>query len=403
MSLYRRGETWWTDFTVCGRRYRMSTEKANFRQAQDAEKKLIADAGRGLIGAGSPSFTRKTPFSDALQRYIDEREHLGKVRDKTIRIERERGKVLKAAFSRRPPGQFTADVVNGFIEIRKKAGISNATVNRELDVLRGILKRAKLWWRVAEDVKPLKLDNQDTGRVLTFEEKTKLLAVAKKRADWKNARLAMQICLNTTMRPGEIANLQWRDVSLLDNEITVRRSKTVAGVRVIPMNADALAAALELREICKLEFGDPQPEWFLFPGRVYPTWKRTPTRPQKSWADAWRAIRKKAGLTLRFYDLRHQAITELAENPEVSEETIRGLAGHVSRKMLERYSHARMKAKRSAVGTLGSGLPVHVTNHVTNAPLEENEPPQVIEEIGGRQGTRTPGLLVANEALFQLS
>ena len=31
------------------------------------------------------------------------------------------------------------------------------------------------------------------------------------------------------------------------------------------------------------------------------------------------------------------------------------------------------------------------------------KPWQVAEKIGGRQGTRTPGLLVANEALFQLS
>jgi hypothetical protein len=42
----------------------------------------------------------------------------------------------------------------------------------------------------------------------------------------------------------------------------------------------------------------------------------------------------------------------LAENPNVSEETIRGLAGHVSRRMLERYSHTRTRAKEEAIRTL---------------------------------------------------
>jgi len=37
----------------------------------------------------------------------------------------------------------------------------------------------------------------------------------------------------------------------------------------------------------------------------------------------------------RFHDLRHHAITELGE-PGASEQTIMAIAGHVSRKMLER-------------------------------------------------------------------
>jgi len=36
----------------------------------------------------------------------------------------------------------------------------------------------------------------------------------------------------------------------------------------------------------------------------------------------------------------------------VSEETIRALAGHVSRKMLERYSHIRLAAKQAAIQSL---------------------------------------------------
>ncbi len=56
---------------------------------------------------------------------------------------------------------------------------------------------------------------------------------------------------------------------------------------------------------------------------------------------------------IRFHDLRHQAITELAESG-ASEQTIMAIAGHVSRRMLERYSHVRLEAKREALEALSA-------------------------------------------------
>src|SRR5215469_7839286 len=55
--------------------------------------------------------------------------------------------------------------------------------------------------------------------------------------------------------------------------------------------------------------------------------KIDPTRPQKSWRSAWRSLRKAAGLQhLRFHDLRHHAITELAES-QASDQTVMAIAG----------------------------------------------------------------------------
>ena len=61
------------------------------------------------------------------------------------------------------------------------------------------------------------------------------------------------------------------------------------------------------------------------------------------------------GERLRFHDLRHQAITELAE-AGVSDATLMALAGHMSREMLEHYSHVRLAAKRAAIDMLAGGL-----------------------------------------------
>jgi integrase len=71
-----------------------------------------------------------------------------------------------------------------------------------------------------------------------------------------------------------------------------------------------------------------------------------------SYKTAFETAREKAAMAVRFYDARHTFITRLAENPNVSEETIRQLAGHVSPRMLARYAHIRIQARRAAIAGL---------------------------------------------------
>src|SRR5271169_6094328 len=72
------------------------------------------------------------------------------------------------------------------------------------------------------------------------------------------------------------------------------------------------------------------------------------------WKTAWNVARSTAKLKYRWHDARHTFISRLAENANVSEQTITALAGHVSKRMLERYSHIRAQAKRDAIATLES-------------------------------------------------
>ncbi|HUY25926.1 MAG TPA: hypothetical protein VMV27_00785 [Candidatus Binataceae bacterium] len=75
-------------------------------------------------------------------------------------------------------------------------------------------------------------------------------------------------------------------------------------------------------------------------------------RPIGEWKSAWRRALKISSVKVRWHDRRHTLVSRLAENPAVSEETIRALAGHVSRSMLARYSHIRADAKRAAISAL---------------------------------------------------
>ena len=94
-------------------------------------------------------------------------------------------------------------------------GISNRTVNMEIGWLARLLKRAKRWHLVADEIKPLP-EKRDVGRALSREQKLRLIEVAARKPEWQLARLAAIVALNTTMRASEIRALQWKDVNFIE-------------------------------------------------------------------------------------------------------------------------------------------------------------------------------------------
>lgn len=91
-----------------------------------------------------------------------------------------------------------------------------------------------------------------------------------------------------------------------------------------------------------------------------------------SYKRAYDTARSKAGLDYRLYDARHTFITRLAENPRVSEETIRQLAGHVNPRMLARCAHIRAQARRDAIAALE--LPQEVENAKSEVESPQKSP-----------------------------
>jgi integrase len=252
MSLFKRHKTWWTDVSINGQRYRESLETTDWREAQAREKEFIIDASQGKLGHSSHKFAR-LPFPEASKRYLADREP--RLARRSIVTELERLKPLRLHFERVTLVQISAESIMGYVTARKASGVGNRTVNLELGILRRILKRGKLWHRMADDIKPLP-ERRDIGRALTYEEKVRLLKTANSKPEWQIARLAMELALNTTMRACEIRGLVWRDINLLERTLTVRHSKTEAGERVIPLNANAWSAIMELRDRTKKLLGE---------------------------------------------------------------------------------------------------------------------------------------------------
>jgi len=386
MALKKRGKTWHTHFYVDGQRVRQSLETSDWREAQAKEKELIAQAAQGNFAASHQGFA-KLPFSQAAASYFNGRKL--ELRESSQKKERQLLVKPREFFQEKCLAKITAEDVLRFREWRSESGVGPAIINMEVGVIRRMLKRAKRWHQFGADIRPLK-EPRSIGRALTYEEKLRLIRAAGQNEEWQRAQAAMSLALCTTMRGCEIKRLQWRDMDLLNRAILVRTSKTDAGERLIPMNDETLEIVMRLRERAK-GFNGTEAQHYVFPacehGHV------DPTRNQTSFRTAWRRLTKAAGLAgLRFHDLRHHAITELAES-QVSDQTIMAIAGHVSQKMLARYSHVRTEARRQAVMALsakpmgstlkGGKSEGYDTNHDTNQVVTDIPSPEVIENMVG--------------------
>jgi integrase len=243
---------------------------------------------------------------------------------------------------------FNEAVVTKYQNDRLSEGTAPKTINEEVGFLLRILEepgeliRARL-----RKKKMLKLRvRKSVGKAYTEDEKKRMLEEAAK-ARSPHIYLALTLALNAGMRDSEIRSLSWEQIDFAKRFLAVGRSKTEAGEgRTIPLNSDLFAVFMDYVEWYELKYGKIRPEWYVFPSRSpQPT---DPTRHVTTLKTVWNTIREKAGVKGRWHDNRHTLITELAESG-AGDQTIMDIAGHVSNRMLEHYSHIRMQAKRNAL------------------------------------------------------
>ena len=349
------------EFVYQGKRIQESTGCKTKTAAKAWEEERKRDLERAHAGLPiEPKARRIRTVAEIIRPYLDNYvlahrpSSVAFANTKLRNIERLLGVVLLA--------DLTEDRVRQYIRERQNENVSGRTINMEL----GELSRAighpwsSLWPKV------IKLEeHKDLGRALSPEEQKRVLDVAGSLRS-PIIRTIIPTLLLTGMRPGEPLALSWAQVDLFERTITVGRAKTSSGTgRVIPMNDELTTILSSHREWFIEHFGEPLPDHYVFPfGSPQPT---QPDRHVTDISSGWDLIRRAANIRCRLHDLRHTFATQLAENG-VPESTMLALMGHMSRAMLERYSHIRMKAKREAV----AGVTLH-----SRAPNSERVPVKV--------------------------
>ena len=350
MTVYKRGGKWSYKFRFAGQLIRESTKSASESIAKRAERKRRQQLEEGFNGITRPQ--RGQIFSVTAEKWLKTKQP--DLAPRTIIIERMNLKHLNPFFGKNMLCDLTPDDVAIYQGERLQAGAAPKTVNLEIGTLRAILRKNRLWAGLQPDVRMLKV-REEMGRAISHEEEGRLLEACSKSRS-RSLYPAVVLALNTAMRLGEIRMLTWEQIDFAHKTLRVGRGKTLAGEgRVIPLNQRAYSTL----ELWRSNFPDALPEHFAFPQERYGQggpYRVNYREPILSWRVAWENAKGKAGVSCRFHDLRHTCISRLAESP-ASDQTIMSIAGHVSRRMLERYSHIRLEAKRQALEAINNPQP----------------------------------------------
>lgn len=333
------------EFVLHGKRIQESTGSTSKTVAKEYEKRRRSELERAAAGLPveekSPRLRSVAEVADA---YVEgyKLNH----RQASIVFASARLKQVKRILGKSLLSELTEDRIRGYIRQRLSEKTSGRTINMEV----GELSRAigRTWRELWPKVKKLE-ERKDVGRALSVQEQRQMLD-ALDSSESALLRTLIPVLLLTGTRSGEATTLTWGQVDLMGKKITVGRAKTSNGTgRVIPIN-DELAHVLAIHRGWFVQrFGEPKPGDHLFPfGHPVPL---DPTRHITDLKWGWKDLRKNSGVRCRLHDLRHTFATGLAE-AGVSESTMLALMGHMSRAMLERYSHIRMAAKVNAVASI---------------------------------------------------
>jgi hypothetical protein len=157
---------------VNGQRFRQSLGTKDWREAQSKEKELIGQAMEGKLTQTSTSLARQ-PFGQAADDYVTARTlelaPASQAKEKQLLVQ------LRAYFKQEPLKSITARRIIEYRAWRAEQGVGPATLNAELGILRRIMKRARIWARVADDIRPLR-EPSTIGRALTNEETQRLMS-----------------------------------------------------------------------------------------------------------------------------------------------------------------------------------------------------------------------------------
>ena len=211
---------------------------------------------------------------------------------------------------------------------RLEAGLSPNTVRLELAVLSHLYSVARAEWGFESLANPVRAIEKPAvaararRRRLEGDEEQRLLEAAPRVASWLAP--AIRLAIETAMRRGELASLEWSEVDVHRNVAHLSLTKN-GDARDVPLSDAAVTA---LRELAG---GDNWPK----SGRVL---SAGPDRL----SHAFIKVCELAGIVdLTLHDLRHEATSRLFELGRLGLPEVAAITGHKTWSMLRRYTHPR--------------------------------------------------------------
>ena len=332
MSLYKRKDSsnWWVKISHKGKCLQQSTGTPDRVRAQEYHDTLKASLWEQERLGTRPSYS----WNEAVVRYLEETTYKASQADDKANcrwLDEYLNGVALHTIDRERLDWITKEKI--------ATGVANATVNRTMEVIRAILRKAAYEWEWIEKVPKFRMLKEPKRRIrwLTREEADTLLDELP-----AHLRAMADFSLETGLRQSNVTGLQWSQVDLGRRCAWIHPDQAKARKAIaVPLSKGAV---LLLRK----EIGKHPVNVFTYAGKPI---GQVNTK-------AWRAALERAGIEdFRWHDLRHtwaswhaQAGTPL--------HVLQELGGWESVEMVRRYAHLSSDHLVEYVDRLSKGLNV---------------------------------------------
>jgi integrase len=314
-SIYQRGSIWWVQVYVDGKPILQSSKSSRKSDAVKLRNQLLAKKERGEISGGSPDKVLVSELlDDVLKSDIKEstRYIWGKVIEKSIR----------PFFGEFKARRVSTDHMERYREKRKDEGRSDATVNRELSILRTAFHNARKRTPPKVAIVPYFPMVQETTVRKGFLTDRQYATL--RDALPQELKALFVTAYITGIRRGELLATRWPQVDFEARTITLDRGETKnQDARSVPIIAGDMENLLRTAKAAV-----PESEWVFSRNGA----------PIKDFRWAWDKACKTAGVPdLNFHDLRRTAVRNMrrAGIPQVIRMKI---SGHKTDSMERRYN-----------------------------------------------------------------
>jgi len=298
----------------------------------------------------------KLTFSEAAEIWINSRttfpgSRARYVAPRTLRDLQQYIRALERKFGEVPLAEIHVGLLREY-QMERSETCGPNKINQEVGTLVRIMKRARVWTLDHDECfEQLQREEPDIPRAMTPDEQKKFLEVASSREEWQFVYFYSLLALATTATNCEMRGLHIGDVNLYSKVMQIRRehAKNRHRMRTIPLHDEAVRAVTRLMERAQ-SLGAVSAHHYLMPLRLSPNhWDPQQPMSNSGIKKPWDNVRQAAGVPwLRVHDLRHTAITRMAE-AGVPIPVILSMAGHISVRMQQHYTSISEFAKRRAV------------------------------------------------------
>lgn len=313
MSLYKRKDStvWWVRFTHKGKRIQQSTGSTDRQKAQEYEAKLV----NSLWEQERLGIKPKRQWNDAVVRYVEETSHKASQVSDLYHL-RWLDKFLNGVELQ----AINRDFLEKILKAKQAEGVANSTVNRVLEVVRGLLRKACNEWEWIDRVPTVRMLPEPKKRVrwITRNEADRLVnALPSHLAD------IVRFSLETGLRRSNVTGLQWSQVDLVRRMAWIHPDQAKAR-KAIPVPLSTVAV-LTLRK----QIGKHASHVFTYHGKTI-----TQVNTKK-----WHKVLKEVGIeNFRWHDLRHTwASWHIQEG--TPQHILQELGGWSSPEMVQKYAH----------------------------------------------------------------